>query len=521
MDTIELDDDVPSPVDDDFSVALKRKLRALLALGGGNVKQIPNASTHPQDMTVRFNAHVPRLVQSNPAPQVPPRYSRSASISENTDRRYLRYDFGAYSAQPAPMTNTHLPQQQCCDGTQAHIPSLASAKTVSDDTSALSHHPAAPETIPVKRSRSTGDEFFDPVPAKRSKADICAIEDWQASTLNVPFAEFPASLRKAGSLRSEFLPSKRAHPHLYDQLSTSPETRFHAVVLLLTCLKQTVEEGNWADFVNSKIRASLVEDAAGHESSAQLARGAERTLDEDLAEYEAEELVDGLRLIVWDAAIGALALSVKFHRDNLPPLLPIYADEFTAIAPHDVDYQTFEECQRDVLRSVHYMFGVTPQPLMDNMWLAVPELQSVLDYESGQEQTECGKGQERGEQQSELSKASMVGKRSGRAEVAIWRRWNCVRRRAWEVLFRSCREPDVMRFDTAVLTAAAVVHALLGVCAMEEELVDPRWNLLDARRAGLPKEGAQQSSDGFECAGLTLETGNRTVTQPHNGYRGQ
>ena len=49
-----------------------------------------------------------------------------------------------------------------------------------------------------------------------------------------------------------------------------------------------------------------------------------------------------------------------------------------------------------------------------------------------------------------------------------------------------------MRYDAAVLTAAAILRALVDVCAMHEEVIDPRWNVLDARRAGLPKEGAHQ-----------------------------
>ncbi|KAL1757011.1 hypothetical protein FB107DRAFT_210247, partial [Schizophyllum commune] len=163
-----------------------------------------------------------------------------------------------------------------------------------------------------------------------------------------------------------FLPSKRRHPQLYDQLATSPETRFQAVMLFLACLKQTVNESNWAEFVDEKIRKRLVadeakEDVTGVGDQAGPATGrqtsapdAEYDYETDLAEYEAEELVDGLRLIVWDTAIGALALSVK-------------------------------ECQRDVLRSVNYTFGVTSQPLMDNLWLSVPELQNALDYETQEE----------------------------------------------------------------------------------------------------------------------------------------
>ena len=72
---------------------------------------------------------------------------------------------------------------------------------------------------------------------------------------------------------------------------------------------------------------------------------------------------------------------------------------------------TLQECQRDVLRSVSYTFGVTPQPLMDNMWLSVPELQNVLDYET---QEEAENYQMDGEK-AQFSKAStqLGPKRSG------------------------------------------------------------------------------------------------------------
>ena len=98
---------------------------------------------------------------------------------------------------------------------------------------------------------------------------------------------------------------------------------------------------------------------------------------------------------------------------------------------------SLQECQRDVLRSVNYTFGVTPQPLMDNLWLAVPELQTVLDYETQEE----AENQQMDGEKAQFSKAStqLGPKRSGCAELAIWRRWNAVRRRAWEMLFRACR----------------------------------------------------------------------------------
>lgn len=51
---------------------------------------------------------------------------------------------------------------------------------------------------------------------------------------------------------------------------------------------------------------------------------------------------DGLDLLVWDIAVACLSLSVKFHRDVLAPLLPVYAHEYLALSPHKMSYADLE-----------------------------------------------------------------------------------------------------------------------------------------------------------------------------------
>ncbi|TRM66798.1 hypothetical protein BD626DRAFT_483851 [Schizophyllum amplum] len=566
LNILDRDGNQRSPHDDEFTLALKERLHDLLSANDDDMQDSPQGideravDCHPFDL----HAHIPRFI-TRPVANIPSRFSREVLCDDTPTDRTHRSSVPRDPLYPLA-TTSRAAHQHSAGVPHAHIPNHRSTRELSGTriTAQESYSPLC--TVSSKRRRSDEDTYGTPVPLKRHKSgphllglrapskgdkeNQTSIPDVldplvnalvrrrsrlaapssvsamktdsrrQDSTTSQYLARVPASLRKAGSLRSNpdsapptkedeeepiptepntpipvispsairspsaqlsrsaissasarlrrlcqrtrctrpalgehsdgdkysfedtlvigadmrlkvvdwlltFLPSKRAHPNLYDQLVTSPETRFQSIALFLTCLKQTVEENNWAHFVDAKCRARLIVDAG--DDNRQLTADEEHcNTEEDVAEYEKEEFMEGLRLIVWDIAVGALALSVKFHRDNLPPLLPIYADEFIDIAPHDVEYQTFEECQRDILRSVSYMFGVTPQPLMDNLWLALPELQTVLDYDgpSGSE---------------DFSKASGLLFRSARAEADIAKRWNCVRRRAWELLIRTCR----------------------------------------------------------------------------------
>lgn len=51
---------------------------------------------------------------------------------------------------------------------------------------------------------------------------------------------------------------------------------------------------------------------------------------------------EGYDLVVTDISVACLSLSVKFHRDFLDPLLPVYAHEYLALSPHGMSYDDLE-----------------------------------------------------------------------------------------------------------------------------------------------------------------------------------
>ncbi|KAG6842814.1 hypothetical protein H0H87_010144, partial [Tephrocybe sp. NHM501043] len=156
-------------------------------------------------------------------------------------------------------------------------------------------------------------------------------------------------------------PSPCRLTNLQDQLATSPETRFHAVYLFLR-------------FFCAHLPCSI-------------------GLDQE-----------GLRLVTWDIAVACLAVSVKYHRDFLDPLYPVYAHEFQHLAPHGpLGYGDLEIAHRDLLSALAFRIGGTPQGVLGE----VHALRSVrglgLDHGWGREG-------ESGE-------------------------WNCVLRETWRALF--------------------------------------------------------------------------------------
>jgi hypothetical protein len=90
---------------------------------------------------------------------------------------------------------------------------------------------------------------------------------------------------------------------LYDQLATSPETRFHAVYLFIRYLLRVVAEEDVLEL--------------GRGPRAISKKRCPRTeADNDEDEVEVEEvdphfLKDATRTVIWDIAVGCLALSVK------------------------------------------------------------------------------------------------------------------------------------------------------------------------------------------------------------------
>ena len=125
--------------------------------------------------------------------------------------------------------------------------------------------------------------------------------------------------------------------NLLDQLQNSPETRFHAVWMFLRFFYLTMSP------------------ASEHYSTVEIA---DPLLSSILHTVLAK---DGLDLYLWDIAVACLSLSVKvalhhvfltlkntahedlqFHRDFLEPLLPVYAQEYVAIAPHALGLDDLE-----------------------------------------------------------------------------------------------------------------------------------------------------------------------------------
>ena len=101
--------------------------------------------------------------------------------------------------------------------------------------------------------------------------------------------------------------------NLLDQLQTSHETRFHACWMFLRYfyLLMTSE--------SSRFRA------AGPDGL-----------------YRSKLEQEGRELVVLDISVACLSLSVKFHRDFLEPLLPVYANEYLVLSPHGMSYDDLE-----------------------------------------------------------------------------------------------------------------------------------------------------------------------------------
>ncbi|KAF9456914.1 hypothetical protein BDZ94DRAFT_1326634 [Collybia nuda] len=197
--------------------------------------------------------------------------------------------------------------------------------------------------------------------------------------------------------------------NLYDQLSTSPETRFHAAYLFLRYFY-------------------LVRATPGSPS-----------LNIDKGDENSE---NGFELVTWDVAVGCLALSVKYHRDFLDPLLPVYAHEFQELSPHGISYEDLESSQRDLLSAFSFSLGITPQGILDELWLALPSLRQLFNFTGG---------------------------------------WNCVLKETWWRLFEAILEPDVLRFPVSLLTIGTLAGAIVESLMLKYEY-DAGWRAEVIRR---------------------------------------
>ncbi|KAI0643860.1 hypothetical protein C8Q79DRAFT_1012404 [Trametes meyenii] len=177
---------------------------------------------------------------------------------------------------------------------------------------------------------------------------------------------------------------------LYDILSTSPEVRFHAGYLFL----------RYASLVTPLDESSSPEDELSDEPEA-------------------------LEAVMWDVALACLSLSIKFHRDVLPPLDVIYADEFLALAPwHAPAFAHLENAQRDVLEALAFRprGGNGPGAFAEELWAALPALRGLLAFDSG---------------------------------------WAGVQEEMWTILGGALLDPDVLQYPISLLTAAALMESVV------------------------------------------------------------
>ncbi|RDB22046.1 hypothetical protein Hypma_010800 [Hypsizygus marmoreus] len=260
------------------------------------------------------------------------------------------------------------------------------------------------------------------------------------------------------------------HSNLGDQLATSPETRFHAVWMFLTYFAVVGAGGGWgatdglkeirSGFQGERGKDMDVEDDDDDEDEAgEDDYGVDSEVEEKQKSPHMDDEEEGRELVTWDTALACLALSVKYHRDFLSPLLPVYAHEFEALL-EGVGYEDLETSQRDVLAALAYTLGGTPQGIIDELWVGVPSLREVL----------------------ECTDSSSAG-----------RAWNWVQGEMWGLLFDSLFEPDVLRFSISILTTAALAEALIGMLVRKYEYEsEVGWVercRVRSRRLGLGKEG--------------------------------
>ncbi|OCH92746.1 hypothetical protein OBBRIDRAFT_726130 [Obba rivulosa] len=134
-------------------------------------------------------------------------------------------------------------------------------------------------------------------------------------------------------------------------------------------------------------------------------------------------MTEGRNAASWDIAVACMTMSIKFHRDTLPPLFPTCADEFMALAPHTLSYDDLESAQRDLFDALDYSVGsITPETLMQELWLALPSLRQLLGFAGG---------------------------------------WDVAHSDAWDVLFEALLQPDVLRFPISLLTTSALFDGIM------------------------------------------------------------
>ncbi|KAF9222225.1 hypothetical protein BS17DRAFT_196099 [Gyrodon lividus] len=240
----------------------------------------------------------------------------------------------------------------------------------------------------------------------------------------------------------DVLPAEPQKPHsrykppqsndLFDQLGNSPETPFHAAHILHRyfhiavgpdshCAPSQINSESQDDVAEAAEETDELEDDSGARERGGSFMPRKRV---NRGEFDWDDWEEGREAVTWDLAIGCLALSVKLHRDVLPPLNPVYAHEFLDLAPHSMSHEDLERSQRDILYALKFSLGsCTPQAVLDELWNALPTLR--------------------------------------RAIAPIRDGWTAVQRETWEKLFEAVLEPDMLQYPITLLTAATLIDSLV------------------------------------------------------------
>ncbi|KAJ3829298.1 hypothetical protein F5880DRAFT_503157 [Lentinula raphanica] len=243
---------------------------------------------------------------------------------------------------------------------------------------------------------------------------------------------------------------------LTDQLLNSPETRFHAAYLFVRFFRLIfgAAQGSGTTTKGSPVDSS------------------ERTFESFCRKYSWD--IEGSELVLWDVAVGCLALSVKLHRDFLPPLFPILSSDYEELAPHDMGYGDLEAAQRDILFTTSYNLGSTPQAILDDLWIALPTLRELLSFDQG---------------------------------------WSLVLQETWLILYETVRDPEIMEFSLSVLTAAALIEGVISVLVRHYQSQDPWYEQF--RRRTLTAVNRRKGSTGYiahEGQGYPCTKSTRSLT---------
>ncbi|KAF9262276.1 hypothetical protein L218DRAFT_960409 [Marasmius fiardii PR-910] len=279
-----------------------------------------------------------------------------------------------------------------------------------------------------------------------------------------PFICSNSQLSSASSSEGSFprktvtkTPYQRGIENLVDQLRTSPETRFMGAYMLmrfLWCLSMKPQAGASGRGSVSKVDAGVGEERRSMASKGGRVEKANEKVREN--EYrngvKGEALVEALGVdkerfveTMWDVAVGCLALSVKMHRDFLPPLYPVCSQVFEDMAPlgGGMDYSQFERAQRLILFALKYNLGGSPQAVFYDLWES-GILRDVL---------------------SSWAKSRPACDDEKEKEVLKW--WGAVQARTWEVLFKAVVDPKVLFFPLTALLGCAVVVGVEEVLVRE------------------------------------------------------